>query len=151
MMIDRDLVIAHLKADDDLAEQALIDQYIASAVTICEGYCNRKIYETDAERATDFDAALLDIITVTDAFETAMADPELSEAAGQLYLNRYLEQMAEIRKRTGGIVVNDSIRAAILIVTGDLYTKREDVTVDQIPVGAMRLLQPHARIAQVTP
>lgn len=151
MMIDRDLVIAHLKADDDLAEQELIDQYIASAVTICEGYCNRKIYETKEVMAADFDAALLDIITVTDAFETAMADPELSEAAGQLYLNRYLEQMAAIRQRTGGIVVNDSIRAAILIVTGDLYTKREDVTVDQIPVGAMRLLQPYARIAQVTP
>lgn len=48
-----------------------------------------------------------------------------------------------------GIVANDAIRAAILLLTGHLYTNREDVISDsravaiQLPQGSQFLLNPY--------
>jgi hypothetical protein len=44
------------------------------------------------------------------------------------------------------IVVNDAIRAAVLLITGHLFRNREDVAGDaahQLPSGAHSLLWPH--------
>jgi len=46
------------------------------------------------------------------------------------------------------IVVNDAIRAAVLLITGHLFRNREDVTGEatyQLPSGAHSLLWPHRR------
>jgi hypothetical protein len=46
------------------------------------------------------------------------------------------------------ILVNDAIRAAVLLITGHLFRNREDVTGEatyQLPSGAHSLLWPHRR------
>lgn len=48
---------------------------------------------------------------------------------------------------TAGIIINDAIKAAVLLTLGHLYANREDVvsgvSVSQLPNGADRLLQPY--------
>src|SRR5690606_28478897 len=56
--IDIALVRQHLKADDEDVETELIEQYISSAVTICESYCNRKFYQDADALAADRTVAL---------------------------------------------------------------------------------------------
>jgi hypothetical protein len=46
------------------------------------------------------------------------------------------------------MVVNDAIRAAVLLITGHLFRNREDVASEaahQLPSGAHSLLWPHRR------
>jgi hypothetical protein len=93
----------------------------------------------------------------------ADADDDLSlylgaaEQAAIDYLNRqvYLtsdDLAAAVLAGTAGddpMVVNDAIKAAILLTCGHLYRNREDVLTGasvvavQLPIGARSLLQPH--------
>ncbi|BBP95961.1 hypothetical protein BSFA1_10900 [Burkholderia sp. SFA1] len=73
------------------------------------------------------------------------------------YLNRQVFATAEdmaaaVLAGTAGtdpIVINDAIRAAILLILGRLYAFREDVvagtasSVVELPAGSKQLLQPH--------
>ncbi len=71
------------------------------------------------------------------------------------YLNRFVfatqeEMDAAVATGTAGrnpMLVNDAIRAAILLTVGHLYANREDVIVgvaaEEIPIGARHLLRPH--------
>ncbi|MDR5881117.1 head-tail connector protein [Caballeronia sp. LZ032] len=72
------------------------------------------------------------------------------------YLNRELfanaeDMAAAVLAGTAGtdpIVINDAIRAAILLILGQLYAYREDAVIGtsssvmQLPVGSKQLLQP---------
>lgn len=69
------------------------------------------------------------------------------------YLNRpvYLS-LTDLKEDTSGrepILVNAAIRAAVLLITGNLYKQRETIvagiSVQEIPL-AMDLLRPHRRI-----
>ncbi|SDV49816.1 head-tail connector protein [Chitinasiproducens palmae] len=89
--------------------------------------------------------------------EDALIDLYLGAAVehAEQFLNRRLyattDDMAEaVLAGTAGddpIIVNNAIRAAILLILGKLYANREDVvvgaTVSQLPDGAEHLLQPY--------
>lgn len=79
-----------------------------------------------------------------------------SEGAAQQFLNRRVfpdadSMAAAVLDGTGGIdpiLVNDSIRAAVLLMLGHLYRTREDVqgsdgATMQVPMGAHSLLWPY--------
>lgn len=86
------------------------------------------------------------------------ADAQLKLNAATLYATEYLnrnvyaneEDMADaVLAGTAGdspMLVNDLIRAAILLIFGDLYQQRENTviaaTVESLPLGAKQLLQP---------
>lgn len=68
--------------------------------------------------------------------------------AASEYLNRaiYADVVAQ-GEDAAGIVVNDAIKAAILLTLGGLYSNREDVvtgvSVARLPNGAQYLLHPY--------
>ena len=87
-------------------------------------------------------------------------DPQLTlyvnaaEQAAEDFLNRRVyadvDALAEaVLDGSAGddpIVVNDAIRAAVLLIAGHLFRNREEVTgdtVNQLPMGAHALLWPH--------
>ena len=79
---------------------------------------------------------------------------QAAQDSAEQFLNRtvYADQDALdaallIDEDDDGIVVNASIEAAVLLITGHLYLSREDVAVGvsvaQLPSGSERLLMPY--------
>lgn len=79
-----------------------------------------------------------------------------AEQAAEDFLNRKVYEdsnvmAAAVLDGSAGddpMVVNDAIRAAVLLITGHLFRNREDVvgeSVTQLPNGAHSLLWPHRR------
>jgi len=69
-----------------------------------------------------------------------------AEEYAQQFLNRRVHELTVPVEDETGIVVNDLIRAGILLILGHLYLNREtvtDVTVNEVPMGALHLLQPY--------
>ena len=153
-MIDYELVVQHLKTDGDEDEKVLIEQYVASALRICEGYCNRKFYESDEARDADFQSAMLYMRNTATSF-TSSYDNALSHEEKQILYNNYISRRAGIYFRTNGIVINDTIVAAVLLMTGHLYRNRQEVVVSQysgatqLPAGARKILEPYLWIGEI--
>lgn len=147
--IDITFARAYLKADGD--DDEIITAQLLSAWTMCEDYCNRKIYVDAATQATDFAQALLDRAAAVAARKTQLEaittfDRESQETKLRIR-DYYLSQLALIDRRMHGIVLDDAINAAMLMTLGHLYINREDNlatgnNVVQVPVGAQRILQP---------
>lgn len=141
--IDINIALQYLKADGD--DSDLITMQIASATTICEDYCNRKFYVTQAAMDTDFTQALADRVTALAAQTSALVG--LTDVDTVRMINdKFGTQFALIKGRINGIVLDDAINAAILITLGHIYRNREDNlatgnNVVQVPVGAQRILQ----------
>ena len=153
-MIDIELAREHIKADDEDVEDALIEQYIASAKTICEGYCNRKFYDDEAERLAAFNQALLDQVTVDDDYDAAISAATNDSVRG-LLTNDHIRRIGEIRQQANGVITDDTITAAMLMTLGHLYKNRQEVIAGQqssatwVPAGAQRMLQPYLWIGDL--
>lgn len=153
-MIELALAREHLKADAEDIEDALIQQYIDSAVSICEGYCNRKFYEDAAEQVIDFDAAVAELKLAKDDYDADVATTEDPDVI-VMYANRLTRARGDCLRRTNGIVIDNTITAAILMTVGHLYRNRQDVVAGQaaaavqMPVGAQRVLQPYLWIGEL--
>ena len=147
-MIEPALALQHLKSDNEDIEEDLLANYIASAVSICEGYCVRKFYESQTKKDADFDTAMLDLVAAREERDTAI-QASTEDCVTKLLIERYISQRSAIQQRANGIVVNQAIKAAILLTLGHLYRNRQDVITGQnagatkLPVGAERILQPY--------
>ncbi|WP_018435350.1 head-tail connector protein [Paraburkholderia atlantica] len=111
---------------------------------------------------------MTELITTADALAHLRADAGAEDDliaiylgaavdAAQNYCNRQFfatdeEMTAAVTAGTAGddpIVITDSIRSAILLILGKLYSNREDVvtgtgrTVQKLPDGSQYLLQPY--------
>lgn len=105
----------------DSSDDPLLALYLSAAADAAQQFLNRRIYDDD------------------DALATAI------EALPEVPVNPLAED--EIRF---GIVANDSIRAAVLLMAGHLYRTREAVqgTSDahiEVPLGVHSLLWPYRR------
>lgn len=146
--LDIALVRQHLKADDEDVEDTLIDQYIASAVSICEGYCNRKFYSTDDALVADRVVALAALEAAKEVRDTQLAASDDSDVQGVVY-NTWLATRGACLARCNGVVVDSTITAAIFLTIGRLYRVRQDVAAGQnaaavqMPEGARRILEPY--------
>lgn len=146
-MLDIELVLQHIKADAEDIEAALIEQYLASAVSSCENYCNRRIYADIDAKNDDYGVALSDLEaahTERDAVLNVSENCDVREAA----INRYNQKKHAVKRRLVGVVLDDTISAAILMMVGHFYRNRQEVVVTQgnvaqIPAGAKRLLEPY--------
>ena len=153
-MIDLALAREHLKADDEDVEDTLIEQYIASAKTICEGYCNRKFYVDEAARKEAFDQALEDQVTIDDDYDAAIRAATNDSVRG-LLANDHASRIGELRQSANGVVVDDTIIAAMLMTLGHLYKNRQEVIAGQqssatwVPAGARRMLEPYLWIGDL--
>ena len=77
----------------------------------------------------------------------ALTDATEQAAATQAAEYAYLRAQVAYRQTMDGIVVNDTIKSAVLLIVGHLYAQREDVVVGvsvaKLPNGAEWLLAPY--------
>lgn len=152
-MIDEAVIRQHLKLDEGDIEDALLAQYIASAVSACESYCNRVFYADEDARAAGreqaWDFLLAARVARDDALVLAGEDCELQAIIGDQYRN----VVADCLRRTHGTLVDDTIRAAILMTVGHFYRNRQNVVVGvtavQVPMDAERILQPYVWVGEL--
>ena len=142
----------HLRADGT-DEDALIGIYIAAAEQAAVKALDRGVYADGAALQTAMAAAPAALTTATAAYTAAvtaadaMTDTTEQAAALQVAETAYMRAQVAYRQAFDGIVVNESIKAAVLLTVGHLYANREDVVVGAsvaaLPNGADCLLQPY--------
>lgn len=143
----------HLRATDGTDEDALITAQIAAAEATVVKALDRGVYANDTALQAAMTAAPAALTAATAAKEAAAAaaeaiDDEAEQAAAlQVAETTYMRALVAYRQAFDGIVVNDSIKAAVLLIVGHLYANREDVVVGasvaSLPNGADYLLQPY--------
>lgn len=140
--------IAHCRADT----QDDVEPYLLAGIDQAVQFLNRQVYEDSAALEAAIVAlpvALADAQTAYDAAKVAAQSLDstlareraLRAACESLESSRYLSDRVY-----AGIVVNPSIRAAILLMTGHLFRNREAVTAEstnEMPLGFRELLIPH--------
>lgn len=142
----------HLRVDGT-DEDALIGLYINAAEQAAIKAMDRGVYADGTALQTARTAAPAALTAATAAKESAVAaaeamtDADEKAAALQVAATAYLRDLVAYRQVFDGIVVNDQIKAAVLLTVGHLYAHREDVvagaSVSALPNGADYLLQPY--------
>lgn len=152
-MIDIDVIRQHLKLDEGDIEDDLLAQYTASAVRTCETYCNRVFYADEAAREAGRDKAWDDLLQARVDRDTARDLAEDDCRLLGIIEDTYNSAVADCLSRTHGVIVDDTIRAAILMTIGHFYRNRQNVVVGanvaQIPMDAERILQPYLWIGDI--
>lgn len=134
-------------------EDALIGIYINAAEQSAVSLLDRGVYADNTALQAAMTAAPAALTAATAAKEAAvtaaeaLTDADEKAAALQAAENAYLRALVAYRQVFDGIVVNDQIKAAVLLTVGSLYAQREDVVVGAsvaaLPNGADYLLQPY--------
>jgi hypothetical protein len=152
-VIDIEVALRHQRIDDDADEQLRADAQIKlnAAELTAMRFMSRNVYAN----ANDLAAARATVpalhVAASDAYDAAIADADaitndaykavLTDAAEQIYS----DAKAEISAIAMGMVINDQIVGAIMLIFGHLYENREDVvaglSLAQLPKGAEYLLQ----------
>jgi len=154
MLVTLDQVRAQCRANDDEDDQITLYANAAEAAAIA--FLNRNVY-------TDADALKAAIDGVPEAMATANAAKQAAYDAARGLEDAtacciaceaadyaYGLAVENARRTYAGMVVNDYIRAAVLLIAGHLYRNREEVVIGtsavgavQLPVGAYTLLWPY--------
>ena len=142
----------HLRVDGT-DEDALIGVYITAAEQMAMALLDRGVYADDTALGVAKAAAPGELDTAIAAYESAMAaaealaDKTAKAASIQTACNGLLRAKVAYPHAMDGMVVNEAINAAVLLIVGHLYVNREDVvtgvSVAQMPNGAEWLLQPY--------
>ena len=146
-----DLPTAKLQASTDAdADDALITIYIGAAERFAAEYLQRNIYaDQDAlnaaiSAAPGVFAAAADAWTASVAITDAMDAGPIKDMAMLAANEVFVKAAAASRMTHQGIVINDHIKAAMLLIVGHLYAQREDsvvgVSVAELPMGSRYLL-----------
>ena len=144
----------HLRVDS-ADEDALIGVYITAAEQMAIALLDRGVYADDTALGVAKAAAPGELDTAIAAYESAiaaaeaLADETAKAASIQTARNGLLRAKVAHRHAMDGMVVNEAIKAAVLLTVGHLYANREDVvavagvSVAQLPNGAEWLLAPY--------
>lgn len=144
----------HLRVDS-ADEDALIGVYITAAEQMAMALLDRGVYADGTALGVAKAAAPGELDTAIAAYESAiaaaeaLADETAIAAAIQTAGNGLLRAKVAYRQAMDGMVVNEAIKAAVLMIVGHLFVNREDVvavagvSVAQLPNGAEWLLQPY--------
>jgi len=143
---------SHLRVygnDDD----AMIGIYIAAAEKSAVAIIDRGVYADDATKDAAISAAPAALSAATAAYTAAitaaheMADACEQESAITAANTKYIRAQVAFRQVMDGIVADDIIKSAALLIVGHLYENREDVVAGQalskLPNGAEWLLAPY--------
>jgi len=142
----------HLRVDGT-DEDALIGFYITAAEQMAIALLDRGVYADGTALGVARAAAPAELTAATVTYTAAiaaaqaLADTTEQAAATQAAEYAYLRAQVAYRKAMDGIVVNDTIKSAVLLIVGHLYAHREDVlsgvSVAKLPNGAEWLLAPY--------
>jgi len=127
--------------------------YLGAAELLAIKFLNRRVYADDVSLQAAIAAVPAALITAGTTYAAAViaadaiTDPVASAASRDYADAVYREAQTAARQTRAGIVVNDLIKAGILLILGHLFENREDVvaavTVEQLPMGSKHLLTPH--------
>ena len=142
----------HLRVDS-IDEDALIGLYINAAEQSAVSLLDRGVYADGTALGVAKAAAPAELAAATATYTAAIAaaqaltDATEQAAATQAAEYAYLRAQVAYRQAMDGVVVNDQIKAAVLLIVGHLYAHREDVvagvSVAKLPNGAEWLLAPY--------
>ena len=143
----------HLRGVDGTEEDALIGVYITAAEQMAIALLDRGVYADGTALGVAKAAAPGELDTAIAAYESAIEaaelldDPDAQAAAIQTADNSLIRAKVAHRQAMDGMVVNEAIKAAVLLIVGSLYAQREDVVVGvsvaKLPNGAEWLLAPY--------
>ena len=143
----------HLRGVDGTEEDALIGVYITAAEQMAIALLDRGVYADGTALGAARAAALAGLAAATATYTAAiaaaqaLADTTEQAAATQAAGYAYLRAQVAYRQTMDGMVVNDVIKSAVLLIVGHLYAHREDVvagvSVAKLPNGAEWLLAPY--------
>ncbi|MDQ0040822.1 head-tail connector protein [Variovorax boronicumulans] len=132
---------------------AQVAPYLSAAEILAIKFLNRRVYADDVTLQAAITAVPAALITAGTAYAAALTatdaitDPVAREASRDYANAVYREAQTAARQTRSGIVVNDLIKAGILLILGHLFENREDVvaavTVAQLPTGSKHLLTPY--------
>lgn len=141
---------AHLRVEES-GEDALIQSHIEAAETVAFHYLNRNVYADQSALTTAISgtaaalsAATAAYITAVESAATISSDVEAGIALDAADMT-YQAAQQNAKRTYAGIVLNDAIKSAILLLVGHLYLNREagtDKAISEIPFGVYALLQP---------
>jgi hypothetical protein len=150
-LVDLPAAKAHLRVGAGYPDEQ-VAPYLSAAEMLAVKYLNRGVYTDDAAlqaAITAVPAALLAAGVAYSAAITAadaVTDP-VARCADRDYAHQvYREAQTAARQARAGIVMNDLIKAGILLTLGHLFENREDVvagaSVASLPNGSKHLLTP---------
>jgi hypothetical protein len=141
----------HLRVTDS-AEDTLIQVWLNAAERAASQWMRRFVYADDESLATAKSGVQAALSVATTAYESAISaaeqldsDVEMAIAVGAAD-DAYLNAQATARMTHAGIVLDEGIKAAVLITLGHIYVKRDDDQGQEevdLPVAARSLLQPY--------
>lgn len=141
----------HLRVNDSAATNDILEK-LAAAEDHAMQFLNRNVYKLESELMAAKVQAEIQIPLIHEAYSSTMQRASLMDYQfGRRALEdsasaAQAEQMARVRRTFAAIVINPSIRAAILLILGHLFENREDVTAAaafELPNGAKSLLWPY--------
>lgn len=145
----------HLRLEADYPEEQIAPK-LSAAVSMAVQFLERNLYETADALTTARTAAPTKLVEAgaayRDALEAAAAleDPVAREMASGFALSAYKAVQEEARRTYAGLVVDDQLRAGILLTLGHLFENRSSVevgaTVKEIPMGAQYVLWPFRQL-----
>lgn len=149
MLVTDAQVRTHLRIDADED----VSVYVSAAERAVQQFMNRSVYADQASLDDARAQAPVALSTAMLAYDTAVAAANAIENGTErdmaLFAAKSDYEMALSASRQAhlGMVVNDDIRASILLITGHLYANRENVVVGasvaELPMGSLYLLQPY--------
>jgi hypothetical protein len=152
MLIDLPTAKLHLRVDGT-AEDAILPLYIGAAEQSAMEFLNRKVYADQAALTAAVAAVPASLTAATATYAAAMTEADLladlaeREFAYFVAAEAYLASRALAREICAGMVVNDAVKAAVLLMTGHLFENRENVVVGapatELPMGAKAIMQPY--------
>ncbi|WP_183027658.1 head-tail connector protein [Variovorax sp. UMC13] len=152
MLVSFEEARAHLRVDDCYPTEQ-IAPYLLAAERFAVEFLNRRLYASEAQRAEAVATVPQALAAASAAYAAAMqsatALPIGIERDAALQHATWVYEAAktaalEIRR---SMVVDDLIKAAILLILGHLHENREEVvtgtTATTLPIGAKALLSPY--------
>jgi hypothetical protein len=150
-VIDISVGMEHLLAEPE--DEAMVQIKLNAAEKSAVAYLQRQFF-VDQPALNAARATVPGAITQTRSdFDAAVAAAELidnacdRELALEVAVANFKEARDEIGRISRGMVINDAIVAACLLILGNLYANREDVVIGTIssvlPKGSSSLLTPY--------
>ncbi len=151
-LIDLPSAKAHLRVASDYPD-AQVTVYLSAAETMAAQFLNRNIYADQSALNTAVAAVPAALIAAGTAYEAAMTAAEaitdaVARSAAEEYAAAvYAAAQDSARRAHAGIVIDDMIRAGVLLILGHLFEFREDTIagtiVAPLPQGSRAVLMPY--------
>lgn len=147
-IINIDVARAHLRLDPDYPAQQ-VQPYLDAAEDAARQFLNRRIYADQAALDSAIAAVPAQIAAAREAYEDALeaadalSDDTASQMAREHAQRVWRAAQDEATEIYRGIVLNDQIRAAILLVLANLFENRgDDGKLPPLSMAAQSLLFP---------